>query len=155
MKDFSKDAFQILNTLTIINGKYNQIEKTPRTYADGIKVFPSQIRTIVMIGHFPGINLTELSQQLDITKASASESISKLVENGLVRKSRDAGNSKEVILHITEKCRVVLEDIDNQHEKMFKEFKSILTELHETDFDLVIRVLKKIESYLDQFIKEN
>jgi len=155
MKDFSKDAFQILNTLTIINWKYNQIEKTPRTYADGIKVFPSQIRTIVMIGHFPGINLTELSQQLDITKASASESISKLVENGLVRKSRDAGNSKEVILHITEKCRVVLEDIDNQHEKMFKEFKSILTELHETDFDLVIRVLKKIESYLDQFIKEN
>ena len=155
MKDFSKDAFQILNTLTIINGKYNQIEKTPREYSQGIRVFPSQIRTIVMIGHHPGINLTELAQYLEITKASASEAITKLVENGLVSKTRDSGNSKEVLLHITEKCRVVQEDIDNQHEKMFKEFKSILSELHETDFDLVIRVLKKIESYLDQFIKEN
>ena len=154
MKDFSADAFQILNTLTIINGKYNHIEKTPREYTDGIKVFPSQIRTIVMIGHHPGINLTELAQNLEITKASASEAIAKLVENGLVSKTRDSANSKEVLLYITLKCRVVLEDIDSQHEKMFQDFKAILSELHEPDFELVIRVLKKIDDYLEEFIKE-
>jgi DNA-binding MarR family transcriptional regulator len=155
MKDFSAEAFQILNTITTINAKYNQIEKTPREYADGIKVFPSQIRTLVMIGHHPGINLTELAEYLEITKASASEAIGKLVESGLVRKTKDVHNSKELLLYTTEKCRVVLQDIDTQHEKMFQEFKVILSELHEPDFQLVVRVLKKIESYLDEFIKRS
>jgi MarR family transcriptional regulator, organic hydroperoxide resistance regulator len=155
MKDFSMDAFQLLSALISINEKYNQIEKNPRVFGDGIKVYPSQIRTIVMIGHHAGINLTELSQHLEITKASASELITKLVENGLVHKTRDAGNSKEVILHITDKCREILEDVDRRHEKMFQDIKSILDELHENDYELVIRVLKKVEFYLDEFIKES
>ena len=155
MKDFSMDAFQLLSTLISINEKYNQIEKNPRVYGKGIKVYPSQIRTIVMIGHHPGINITELALHLEITKASASELITKLVENGLVRKTKDAGNSKEVLLHLTDKCREILEDVDHRHQNMFQDFKSILDELHETDYELVIRVLKRVEFYLDEFIKES
>lgn len=155
MKDFSVDAFQLLNTLTAINEKYNLIEKNPRVCGEGIKVYPSQIRTIVVIGHNPGINITALAQRLEVTKASASELITKLVENGLVRKTRDSGNSKEVLLYITDKCRIVLEDIDRRHEHMFQDFKSILGELQETNYELVIRVLKRVEFYLDKFLKEN
>jgi DNA-binding MarR family transcriptional regulator len=155
MKDCSKDAFQLFNTLIAINEKYNQIEKCPRVCSEGLKVYPSQIRTIVVIGHNPGINITELAQCLEITKPSASELITKLVENGLVRKTRDAGNSKEVILNITEKCRIILEDVDRRHEQMFQDFKSILGELGETNYELVIRVLKRVEYYLDEFLKES
>lgn len=155
MKDFSLDAFQLLSTLTAINEKYNLIEKNPRVYGDGIKVYPSQIRTIVMIGHNPGINITELAQRLEVTKASASELVTKLVENGLVRKNRHARNSKEVLLYITDECRGLLEDIDRRHEQMFQDFKSILGELRETNYELVIRVLKRVEFYLDKFLKDN
>jgi DNA-binding MarR family transcriptional regulator len=154
MNDYSVDAFQLLSALISINEKYNQIEKNPRVYGEGIKVYPSQIRTIVMIGHHSGINITELARHLEITKASASELITKLVENGLVRKTRDDGNSKEVLLHITDKCREILDDVDRRHEKMFQDFKSILDELHATDYKLVVRVLKRVEFYLDEFIKE-
>jgi DNA-binding MarR family transcriptional regulator len=155
MNDFSKDAFQLLSTLTSINEKYNLIEKNPRVYPGGIKIFPSQIRTIVLIGHHPGINITELARRLEVTKPSASELISKLTENGLIRKTRDSENNKEVLLYTTEKCKVILEDIDQQHDQMFQDFKSILGELQETNYELVIRVLKKIEFYLDKFITEN
>ena len=155
MKDFSTDAFQLMNVLTIINEKYNLIEKNPHIFGDGIKVYPSQIRAIVMIGRHPGINLTDLARLLEITKASTSELITKLAENGLIRKNKDPGNSKEVLLHITEKCHKVLEDVDRRHEQMFKDFQSILDELHEPDYELVIRVLKRVEFYLDTFAKEN
>jgi DNA-binding MarR family transcriptional regulator len=155
MVNFSKDAFQLLNTLVSINEKYNKIQENPCVFADGIKVYPSQIRAIVIIGHYPRINITELAQHLEVTKASASELISKLVENGLVRKTRDAGNSKEVLLCITEKCREVLDVVDRRHEQMFQDFNSILDELHETNYELVIRVLKRVEYHLDKFSKEN
>jgi DNA-binding MarR family transcriptional regulator len=155
MMDYSKDAYQLLNTLASINARLNQIEKNPRVYADNIKVYPSQIGAIVIIGHNPRINITELAQHLEITKASASELVTKLVENGLVRKTRDADNNKEVLLYITDKCREILEDVDRRHEQMFLDFKSILDELHETNYELVIRVLKRVEFYLDKFLKEN
>jgi DNA-binding MarR family transcriptional regulator len=155
MKDFSSEAFQLLNTLTAIHDKFNQIEKNPRVYGDGIKVFPSQIGAIVIIGHNAGINITELAQHLEITKASASELVTKLVENGLVRKTRDTGNSKEVLLIITDKCRVVLEDIDRRHSQIFKDFQSIMSEFPETNYESLIHILRRIEFYLDKFAKEN
>jgi len=149
------DAFQLINTLSSINEKYNQIEKTPRLFGTGgIKVYPSQIRTIVMIGRHPGINITELAQRLEITKASASELITRLVESGLIRKTREAGNNKEVILQITGQCQEILDYVDCRHEQMFQDFKTILGEIPEANYEIVIRVLKKIEFYLDTFIKE-
>jgi DNA-binding MarR family transcriptional regulator len=154
MKDFSKDAFQLLNTLIAINEKYNLIEKNPRVFGDGIKVFPSQIRCIIMIGHNPGINITELAEGLEITKASASELITKMEKSGLVRKTRDAGNKKEVLLYITDKCQVILEDLDRRHEQMFQDFKSILGDLQENNYELVLKVLKRVDFYLDKFLKD-
>ena len=155
MKDFAAEAFELLNTISIIVEKYNLLEKTPRTYGKDIKVYPSQIRTIVIIGHNPGINVTGLAKRLEVTKASASESITKLVENGLVRKTKDANNNKEVLLHITKQCQLILDDIDKRHERMFRDFKSILGELQETNYELVIKFLKKVEFYLNKYIQEN
>jgi DNA-binding MarR family transcriptional regulator len=155
MKDFSRDAIQVLNTLTNINEKFNLLEKNPRVYGKGLMVYPSQIRAIVAIGHKPGINVTELAKLLEVTKASASEVITKLQKSGLVRKTRDAGNNKEILLHITSACRVILEDVDRRHEKIFQDFTSILGELKETSYEVVIRVLKRFEFYLDEFLRED
>jgi DNA-binding MarR family transcriptional regulator len=153
VKDFSRDAFQLLNTLAAINEKYNLMEKNPRMYGKCIMVYPSQIRAIVAIGHKPGINVTELAQLLEVSKASVSEMITKLEKNGLVRKTRVAGNNKEILLHITSACRVVLEDMDRRHEKIFQDLKSILGEMKETSYEVVIRVLKRFEFYLDEFLR--
>jgi len=155
MKDFSDDAFQLMNTLAAINEKYNLMENNPRVYGKGLTVYPSHIRAIVTIGHKPGINVTELARTLEVTKASVSELITRLERSGLVRKTRDAGNNKEILLHITSACRVVLDDVDRRHEKMFQDFKSILGELGETSYDAVIRVLRRVEYYLDEFLRED
>jgi len=155
MQDFSNDAFELLNTLTAINEKYNLIAKIPMVYGDGVKIYPSQIRTIVVVGHNPGINITELAHRLEITKASASELIAKLAKNGLIFKTRDAANNKEVLLQITQKCEPLLKDIDRQHEQMFRDFKSILGEFQAPNYELVLRVLRRVDFYLDKFLKEN
>jgi DNA-binding MarR family transcriptional regulator len=154
MNDISKDAYQLLNTLTAIHEKFNHIEKNPRVYSDGIKVYPSQIAAIVMIGHNAGMNVTELAQRLEITKASASELITKLEENGLVSKTHDAGNNKEILLDITDKCQEILQDVDRRHAQMFKDFNSIMGDFPKTNYEMMIRVLKRFEFYLDTCSRE-
>jgi DNA-binding MarR family transcriptional regulator len=155
MKDLANDAFQLMNTLTAINEKYNLMERNPRVYGKGLKVYPSQIRALVTIGHKPRINVTELARLLEVSKASVSELVTKLEKIGLVRKTRDIGNNKEILLDITSACKVVLDDVDRRHEKMFLDFKSILGELEETSYDVVIRVLKRVEYHLDEFLRED
>jgi DNA-binding MarR family transcriptional regulator len=155
MKDFSGDASRLLNTLAAINEKYNLLEKNPRLFGRGLTVYPSQIRAIVELGHRPGINVTELAQRLEVTKATVSEMISKLETNGLVRKTRDAGNNKEVLLHITSACRVILEEVDRRHQRVFQDLTSILAEMNEASYEVVIRVLKRFEYYLDEFLRED
>jgi DNA-binding MarR family transcriptional regulator len=152
MKDFSEEAFQLMNTLSGITEKYSLIEKSPRTFAKGITVFPSQIRAIIAIGHEPGMNVTTLARRLEVTKASASEMVGKLVRNGLVRKTRDVDNNKEVLLHVTTACRVVLQDVDRRHERIFQDIKSILGDLRNDNNDLLLRVLKRIDSALAEFL---
>jgi DNA-binding MarR family transcriptional regulator len=154
MSDFSIDAFDLLNVLVSITEKFILIEKTPFSCGGDVKVYPSQIRAIVMIGHHPGTNLTGLAQGLEVTKASASELVAKLVENGLVVKSRDPGNDKEVRLHISPECQTILKYIDHRHEQIYQEIKAILGEMPETNYELVIRLLKRVDYYLDQFARE-
>ncbi len=67
--------------------------------------------------------------------------------------TQDAGNSKEILLDITSACRVVLEDVDRRHEKMFQDFTSILGEMKEANYEVVKRFLKKVEFYLDEFLR--
>ena len=154
MSNASLSAFQILDTLMSINAKLNLIDKHPRVYRD-IKIFPSQIRAIVIIRHSPGINITNLAGSLNISKASASEMVTRLVETGLVTKTKDADNTKEVALNITEKCQPLCRDINAEHSRMFKDLKSSLREFYETDSDIVVRVLQKIDFYLEKFVAEN
>jgi phenylacetate-coenzyme A ligase PaaK-like adenylate-forming protein/DNA-binding MarR family transcriptional regulator len=152
---YSPQAFQVLNTLIRIIEKYNLLEKNPRVFGGGITVYPSQMRVIDLAGRCPGINITELARRLEITRASASELAARLVNGGLIRKGRDEGNNKEVALYITDDCRPIFEEINHRHAKMFAELNSLLAARNETDFDSVITVLQKIDSFLAAFIAED
>jgi DNA-binding MarR family transcriptional regulator len=149
------DVFQLLSTLSAISEKYGMIEKNPHIAGDGTKIYPSQIRSIVTIGHNPGINVTELAKILEITKSSASEFVSKLVKDGLVRKARDVENSKDVLLFVTAKGRTIMEEMDRRHVLMFQDLKQILGDEKQNNLALVLKVLKRVDYYLDNFVKEN
>ena len=155
MNDFSSHAFQVVNTLIAIIEKYNLLEKNPRAYGKGLTIYPSQIRAVVAIGNKPGINVTELAKLLDITKASVSELVGKLERNGLVRKTRDPGNNKEILLQITGACGAILSDVNKRHERIQQDIKSVLGELKETTCEAVIRVLSRFEYHLDEFLRES
>ena len=154
MKDPGRDALQLFQTLASINDKYSRIQKNPRVYGGGLKVCPSQVRAIVLIERTPGMNVTRLARTLGVTKASASELSHKLVGSGLVHKAKEPGNGKEVRLYPTDRCREIAEDVARRHRRMYRDFESILGELRGNSGRLVLRVLQRIESHLDDYLRD-
>lgn len=154
MKGPADDAFELFTTLASINSKYNLIEKNPRVYGEGLRVCPSMVRAVVLIERSPGMNITRLARGLGVTKASASELTGKLVESGLVRRAKDPGKAKEVLLYATDKCREIAEDVDRRHRRMHQDLESVLGEIKGDGGKLVLKVLKKVESHLDRYLRE-
>jgi DNA-binding MarR family transcriptional regulator len=81
--------------------KYNGLRKRPMDYGTGHVLFPSETDCLVAVGSSPGIRVTDLATKLRVTKGAASQSIAKLVQKGLVTRSRDPKNMKVAPIRLT------------------------------------------------------
>lgn len=61
--------------------QFNEIEQSPRDYGTSETLFSSEIDTVTIIGEQEGINLTELSKKLEVSKSGASKFVKHLLEN--------------------------------------------------------------------------
>jgi len=122
---------------------FNEFESIPRDFGTGDLLYSSEIHTIEVVGKHPGINLTELSNKLDITIAGASKFVKKLVEKDLLVKSRLVDNKKEVIFFLTRNGQIAYEGHELYSNKVFGAIHQMMSEMKEED-------LKKLENFLNQ-----
>lgn len=62
-----------------------------------------EVHTVTKIEEDPGITVTELAQKSNRTKGAISQTVARLETKGLVRKEKDADNSRCIHLYVTEK----------------------------------------------------
>lgn len=133
----------------------NSIEK--QIYSlDGINMFPSEIKLLLLINTHKDQNLTSLSNKLHITKAALSKTIKKLLQKDLVKKYEKEGNKKSIYFKLTNKginaCKVhddVHQSFDISPHENFKEF-CIENELILTEF---INHYSEYIDYLNDILK--
>ncbi len=89
-------------------------------------IFPAQLRILMQLSFHEGVNQKELARILQVSPATITVSIKKLVKDGYVAKETDSSDSRYNILEITpkgyeviEKSRSIVEKID---ESMFEGF---------------------------------
>ena len=114
--------------------KHRILDRTRRDFGCDEPLIGSEIHTIAAISKNNMANITELAKKLGITKAAASQAVRKLCIKGYIRKLRDDGNKKEVLLTLTEKgqgannghyvvwqnvCSIYLADIAEEQIKAF------------------------------------
>ena len=63
-------------------------ESLPRDFGTGEPLFTSEIHTLCVIGTAPGINITDLSVRLGVTKGAISKIAKKIEENASLRDTR-------------------------------------------------------------------
>ena len=84
---------------------FKKLEATPRDFGTGDLLYSSEIHTLQMVSRHAGLNLTELSDKLGVSKSASSKFVRKLIDKKLITKDRVAGNKKEVVFFVTEKGR--------------------------------------------------
>lgn len=85
--------------------KYNDYIISQHDYGTGIYVSMTEAHTLTYIEDNPGTTITELAQHWSKTKSALSQTVSKLVDKGLVYRHKTETNAKTVLLYVTEDGR--------------------------------------------------
>lgn len=102
MKDTAAVYEEILEKLEKVIILTESMHTPSLSFGTGKLLHTREIHTIQAIGRFPGVNVTRLAERMGVTKGAVSQTISKLVKKGLVRKRQIFGNKKEVVLELTD-----------------------------------------------------
>ena len=124
MKDLQGSFDSMQNRVLAIVELINTHHKDGVDYGTGHHISPVEAHTIQAVGDNQGLNLTSLARAMNVTKATMSERVNKLVKLDLLRKSKALDNRKEILITLTEQGRLVQKTHEEGHKKMFNYFTS-------------------------------
>jgi len=114
---------QIISSVLKILNQMKNMEEIPRKFGTDIQIYPSEIHTVAAIYTKPGCNISELAEELGISKPSVSEIIRKLENKKLVERYKLPVNKKEVRLKLTTKGISAAQGHDDFHGEMYSRIR--------------------------------
>jgi DNA-binding MarR family transcriptional regulator len=139
--------------LKVIN-IFNAIYRRPNHFGISEPLYPSEIHTIETVGKNEGLNVTDLSDKLGVSKPAISQIINKLEKKSLVKKYKGNGNDKETLLRLTKKGRVAFDGHEEYHKNTDKEIIAAMKRMSREEYDAFENVMKKIEAYAKKLLTE-
>jgi DNA-binding MarR family transcriptional regulator len=134
--------------IRIVN-KIIKSESLPRDFGTGDPLFMSEVHTLCAIGAIPGINITDLSVRLGVTKGAISKIAKKMEEKELIERYQEPGNDKEVLLRLTPKGKKAYLGHEKYHEKAFEQIMMKMDQLTDEQTAFVFQVFEAIEEIID------
>lgn len=132
---------------------YNLLNKKPKEYAPGLILPFSEIHMIEAIGLHPGSKLTDIAQVMNITKGTASKTITNLEDKGLVRKYQLEDNRKEIYFELTELGELAFDGHYSYHQSISgdidQEFEGYSLEEQELILEFIRKKTVEMSRYLD------
>jgi DNA-binding MarR family transcriptional regulator len=133
---------------------YNLLNKRPKEYVAGMLLYYSEIHMIEAIGRHPDSNLTELSHILNITKGTASKTITKLVSKDLISKYQLEGNKKEVHFRLTELGQLAFEGHYRYHESRSADIDRDFDSYSPHEQKLILNFIERYTEELSRYLEE-
>lgn len=87
--------------------KYAASMNLAQDYGTGDMLNMVEAHLLTYIEEHPGITGSELAKLWNRTKGAISQQVKKLVDRGFVVRSKQPGNDKNILLHVTEKGRSI------------------------------------------------
>ncbi len=129
---------------------YNAAQKKPRTYPDGLVLYPAQTHMIEIIGADEGITQSEIAARYMITKGAVSQIISFLEGKELIVRRPSPKGRRSTGLYLSGRGREVLEAHRGLHREMTDQVAALAAEL---DADAA-GILERIADVIEQSIRE-
>jgi len=112
----------------------------------------TEIHTIEVINDCDNPILTNVASQLDISKATASVAIERLVRKGFVEKTKDAIDKRKSILVLTETGKLCYDQHANYHEKMVD---ALIKNFDIESYPELLSGLESLSDFLDNYETDN
>lgn len=149
-----REIREVTNALFGLIDKLGLIEKTPRRYGTEELFYTSELTTLETIGYSPGLNVTELAEQLGITKGGVSQMIKKLEQKGLVTRYHDEFNKKEVFHKLSMKGEIIFHQHQLFHLKHQADFMAEMATWTPEQMQFIKRVLAMFQRLVEGILKE-
>lgn len=132
--------------IRIIN-HYNSFANKARNYGTDITLYPSEIHLIDAIGLDGNITTTRLASTLGITKGGISQTVTKLMNKGLITKAEGDGIN-EVYISLSDKGRTAYEGHRRLHESLYKKMNVLTDQMSEETREAVFEMISVIDDEL-------
>lgn len=152
MSDTNLTIQKIRMQVTRFVNLYNKLDSIPFIVGNGELLYPSEMHTIEALGGNRGRTVTQLCMLFGITKGAVSQTISKLVFKGYVKKSRSTDFPKEVDLTLTPSGEAVFEKHREFHELMDKDLEEFLSAYPPEKINEIQQIIALMSVYVEKFI---
>jgi DNA-binding MarR family transcriptional regulator len=146
-----KNASRELMELFIrVVSKYNALEKYPMKYGTKHNFYHSERHLLDMFGANPDMNITEFARRTGVTKGAISQVVSKLEKKDAVRRYKQAGNEKEVLIRLTDKGREIYKRHQTANDETVSALLAEFRKHPDDKIEFLISMFRWIEDYLDK-----
>jgi DNA-binding MarR family transcriptional regulator len=152
--DEIKPYTDVINRVIKVINLFIAIDRRPYQFGITESLYPSEIHTINVIGENEGINVTDLSDKLGVSKPAISQILSKLEKKGLVKRYKSSGNDKETLSQLTKKGKTAFGAHKEYHAKMDREIIEMFKKMSPEEFAFFRNVIGDIEDYAKNILKD-
>ena len=146
MNDADKSIAEQVFRLT---SKFIFLEKKIMLRHKDLKLYPSEIHLLDVIDRHREINASDMAIRLGVTKGAVSQTLTRLVNKGVVYRIRDPQHKNELTVHFTELGKEVFEQHRKTRARLAKRFAEYLADVPDEERAVIKRFLKKLEGFFD------
>jgi DNA-binding MarR family transcriptional regulator len=149
----NQDLLAMIELFNRILHTYTVIDKKPKDFGNGDRLYVSEVHMIYLVGKNPEINVTHLSELLGVTKGAISQTVSRLVKKEYLSKYK-VRNHKEVNLRLTEKGHQIFLRYMQFIDRQFVFAEELYNNATKNEIDLVKRLFVDIYENMNQINKK-
>jgi len=135
---------KLINVISDLSSLIGNIEEEAKEQFNLLHLTSNQMNYLAVIHHLDNPNITELAQQLKLSKPTVKVAVDKLIDKEYVYRVRSDHDRRSVHLHLTEKGKLINQMHDYAHKRIAEIF---LRKLSEDEVkvleDLLLKVLKE------------
>jgi DNA-binding MarR family transcriptional regulator len=134
---------KLVNLIAELSAKMGQVEEAAKEEYKFNELTLTQMHYLETINHLKNPSITELAQEMNLTKPTITVIIDRFIEKDLVVKVKSDEDRRSAHLHLTEKGKQINQMHDHAHRILAA---SMTKKLTLTEKNILIELLEKVVS---------
>jgi DNA-binding MarR family transcriptional regulator len=143
------DKIELYNQFIRVHNKFALIKRKQVGASKTEDLYPAEMQVLCLINSSES-TVTDIASDLSITKSAASQLVKKLCNKNMIQKYRCAENERVVVLKVTDKGKLAVDDFFNNESHVFGEMVKELSSISDQELKIIGLFFTKLEKMFDK-----